>query len=158
MIIEYNKKYNEDIKNLLEELQVYIASIDEEGYNVVTREYKEQYFLKTMKEVKKYKGKILLYEENNKIVGLVIGLINNEEIDTYDFVAPKRGRISELVVSASSRSTGIGTKLLSSMEEYLYSVGCKDILLGVFAYNETAKNFYKKHGYHPRTIEMTKSL
>ena len=44
MIIDYDKKYDEDIKNLLVELQIYIASIDEEGYNVVTKDFKEKYF------------------------------------------------------------------------------------------------------------------
>ena len=42
-----------ELKSLLEELQIYIASIDEEGYNIVTREYKEKYFIETMEEVNK---------------------------------------------------------------------------------------------------------
>lgn len=156
MIIEYNNKYDEDIKRLLEELQIYIASLDEEGYNIVTREFKEKNFIETMEEVEKYEGKILLYQEDNNITGLIIGIINNEEEDTYNFVAPKRGRITELIVSHQARSKGTGTKLLLAMEDYLKSVGCEDILLGVFAYNENAKRFYEKHGYHNRMIDMTK--
>jgi ribosomal protein S18 acetylase RimI-like enzyme len=158
MIIEYNNKYDEDIKRLLEELQIYIASLDEEGYNIVTREFKEKNFIETMEEVEKYEGKILLYQEDNYITGLIIGIINNEEEETYNFIAPKRGRITELIVSHQSRSKGTGTKLLKAMEDYLKSVGCEDILLGVFAYNEKAKNFYEKHGYHNRMIDMTKKL
>lgn len=158
MIIEYDKKYDEEIKNLLEELQVYIANIDEEGYNIVTPSYKEKYFIKTMEEVKQYEGKILLYKEDDKITGLIIGLINNEEESTYEFDSPKRGRITELIVSHYSRSKGTGSKLLTAMEEYLKSVGCKDFLLGVFAYNEKACSFYEKHGYHNRMIDMTKTL
>ena len=158
MIIEYNNKYDEDIKRLLEELQIYIASLDEEGYNIVTREFKEKNFIETMEEVEKYEGKILLYQEDNNITGLIIGIINNEEEETYNFIAPKRGRITELIVSHQSRSKGTGTKLLLAMEDYLKSVGCEDILLGVFAYNEKAKNFYEKHGYHNRMIDMTKKL
>lgn len=158
MIIEYDKKYDEDIKSLLEELQIYIASIDEEGYNIVTRDYKEKYFIETMEEVNKYEGKILLYQEDNSITGLIIGIINNEEESTYEFESPKRGRITELIVSHESRSKGVGTKLLKAMEEYLSSVGCKDILLGVFAYNKKAKDFYEKNGYHNRMIDMTKKI
>ena len=158
MIIEYDKKYDEEIKNLLEELQVYIANIDEEGYNIVTPSYKEKYFIKTMEEVKQYEGKILLYKDDDKITGLIIGLINNEEESTYEFESPKRGRITELIVSHKSRSKGVGTKLLKAMEEYLSSVGCKDILLGVFAYNKKAKDFYEKNGYHNRMIDMTKKI
>lgn len=158
MIIEYDKKYDEEIKNLLEELQIYIASIDPLGYNVVTREYKDKYFIETLNEVNEHQGKIFLYEENNHIIGLIIGIINNEEENTYDFVSPKRGRITELIVSHSSRSKGVGTKLLNTMERYLYSVGCEDILLEVFAYNENAQHFYEKHGYQTRLIDMTKKL
>lgn len=53
---------------------------------------------KTMEEVKKCNGKILLFEDNEKIVGLIVGLINNEETERYDFKAPRRGRVTELIV------------------------------------------------------------
>lgn len=156
MIIEYDSKYDNKIKDLLVELQEHIVSIDKEHYNVVGDNYAEEYFNKTLDEVEKYEGKIYLYKDNENICGLIVGLINNEEIDTYDFKAPKRGRISELVVSSKHRNMGCGKVLLGAMEDYLRSVGCKDILIGVFAYNEGAINFYKKNGYHTRMTEMIK--
>ena len=158
MVIKYDKIYDEDIKNLLVELQEYIVSIDKEGYNILTEEFREKYFNKVMDEIKSCNGKMLLYKEEGKIVGLVIGLVNNDKEETYEFKAPKRGRISELVVSKTVRSKGIGTILLKSMEEYLKSIGCKDILIGVFAYNEKAINFYEKNGYRMRMIDMTKGV
>ena len=157
MIVEYSKIYDEDIKNLLVELQEHIKAIDIEGYNIIRDDYKELYFNKTIEEINKYQGKMFLYKENEKIIGLVVGLINNDEEETYDFKAPKRGRITELVVTKNARSTGVGSKLLKSMEDYLKSVDCKDILLGVFAYNEKAIKFYEKHGYHTRMMDMTKT-
>ena len=99
MIIEYDKKYDEQIKDLLVELQEHIQNVDLEGYNILTDEFRESYFSKTMDEIKKCNGKILLYKEENDIVGLVIGLINNDAEETYEFKAPKRGRITELIVS-----------------------------------------------------------
>lgn len=158
MIIEYNSQYDEDVKDLLVELQEYIASIDEEKYNVLTEDYREEYFNKTIEEVQKYKGKILLYSENKKIVGLIVGLINNEEISTYDFKAPKRGRITELIVTKNCRGKDYGKRLLDFMEKYLIANGCKDILIGVFGYNEKAIKFYEKNGYHTRLIDMTKKM
>lgn len=157
MIIEYDKKYDEEIKDLLVELQEHIRDIDIEGYNILTPEYRELYFNKTMDEISKHEGKMLLYKEE-KTIGVIVGVINNEEESEYDFSSPKRGRITELVVTKNSRSKGIGSKLLESMEKYLKDEGCEDILLGVFAYNEKALNFYQKHGYHPRMIDMTKKL
>lgn len=97
-----------------------------------------------------------LYKANEDIVGLVVGLINNEEISSYDYKAPKTERITELVVSSKYRQKGYGTILLKTMEQYLKSIGCQDILLGVFAYNENAIKFYKKNGYHTRLVEMIK--
>lgn len=156
MIIEYNEKYKEEVKNLLVELQEYIVSIDKEKYNIITKEYRDIYFNKTMEDINKYEGKMYLYKDNNKIIGLIVGLINNLEESTYDFKCPKRGRITELVVSKHHRKSGVGSILLHSMEDYLKSVGCKDILLGVFAYNENAIKFYEKNGYHIRMLDMTK--
>lgn len=156
MIVEYNEIYEKEVKELLEELQNYIVSIDKENYNTLTKNYKEEYFKKTMEEINKYEGKMFLLKRNQKIVGLITGLINNEEIDTYDFKCPKRGRITELIVSEEERNTGAGTLLLKSMEQYLKNLGCEDILIGVFGYNKDAIEFYKKNNYHTRYIEMTK--
>ena len=156
MILEYNSKYADSVKDLIYELQEYIMSIDKEGYNIISPEYKDEYYNKVMNEVKEYQGKIMLYEENNEIVGLIIGCINNEETDDFDFKAPKRGRITEFIVNKEYRGKNIGQKLFNAMEEYLHGLGCKDILIGVFAYNEPARKFYERNGYHLRMTEMTK--
>ena len=42
------------------------------------------------------------------------------------------------------------------MEEYLKDQGCLSILIGVFAYNESAIKFYEKNGYHLRMSDMIK--
>lgn len=156
MIIDYSELYKEDVKNLLLELQEHIHSVDPEGFNIVGVNYRELSFVDTMEDVKKYNGKIMLYVENNEVLGMVIGLINNDTEETYNFRAPKRGRISELVVKKDVRSKGIGSMLLKSMEDYLHSVGCESILIGVFAYNNEAVKFYEKNGYHNRMLDMIK--
>lgn len=111
-----------------------------------------------MNEIKNNEGRMFLYHSENRVIGLIVALINNEDEETYDFKCPKRGRITELVVSKNKRSKGIGSKLLTHMEEYLKSNGCKDILLGVFGYNDSAINFYNKSGYHTRMLDMTKKI
>ena len=35
MILEYDSKYDEDIKDLLVQLQQYLTDIDKEGFNIV---------------------------------------------------------------------------------------------------------------------------
>ncbi len=154
MVVEYKTEYDEKIKDLLVELQQYLADIDKEGYNIVGVDYREKYFHKTMESVKENNGKILLYEENNTIVGLIVGIVNNDATMTYDFHAPKRGRITELVVSKEYRHKNIGKKLLDSMKDYLKGIGCEKILIAVFGYNDSAINFYSKNGYHIRMLDM----
>ena len=154
MIIEYNPNYDEEIKDLLAELQQYLSDIDKEGYNIVGDDYREKYFEKTMEEVKKCNGKILLFKKKKKIVGLVVGIVNNDEVIRFDFKAPKRGRITELVVAKEYRDKHIGKKLLDSMKDYLKSIGCEKIMIAVFGYNENAINFYEKNGYHMRMMDM----
>ena len=48
MIIEYDSMYDEDIKDLLVELQKHISDIDKEGYNILTDDYRDLYFKKTL--------------------------------------------------------------------------------------------------------------
>ena len=158
MIVSYNNKYDDEIKDLLVELQEYIVSIDKEKYNILTKNYGEKYFVKTMEEIKKYNGKMLLYKEESKIVGLVVGVINNEKSCDYDFKAPKRGRITELIISKKCRRKGYGKILLNAMEKILVDDGCEDILLEVFGYNKDAIDFYEKNGYHTRILDMLKSF
>ncbi len=53
--------------------------IDREKYNILIPDYKEKYFEKNMVEVNKYEGKIFLAKELDSIVGLIIGVIINED-------------------------------------------------------------------------------
>ncbi len=101
---------------------------------------------------------MLLYKENSKIVGLVVGIINNDDMYEYDFKALKRGRITELIISKNYRKKGYGKILLNYIEKYLKDIGCKDVLIGVFGYNESAIKFYENNKYNTRLLDMTKKL
>ena len=154
MILEYDQKYDEDIKDLLVQLQQHLADIDKEKFNIVGDGYREKYFEKTMEEVKKCNGKILLYKNDEKIAGLIVGLINNDETERYDLKTPKRGRITELIVDKEYRRKRIGKQLLDEMTKYLKFIGCEKILIAVLGYNENAIEFYKNNGFHVRMIDM----
>lgn len=157
-IIEYSSEHTQAVKNLLTELQEHIARLDSEKYNILTDQFGDKYFEKTIEEVKEYEGKILLSQEDDKITGLIIGIINNEAEDSFCFRAPKRGRITELIVSEKFRSQGTGKLLLEKMEEFFKEAGCKDVLLEVFSSNKAAQEFYCSNGYGERTVEMMKKI
>ena len=83
-------------------------------------------------------------------------ILNN--LNFLDYICPKEGRITELIVSKKVRSKGIGNALMKKMEDYFKSLGCEYILVDVFAYNELAISFYHKNRYHSRMITKIKKI
>ena len=158
-IIEYEEKYIEDVKDLLTELEEYILSIDKDELDQLHPEYHEKMALVDLKEVKNNNGKCYLAIENDKAIGMIMGCIfPYDEFDYLDYKCPKRGEITELIVTSKVRSNGIGQELINKMEEYFKSVGCEYVIVDVFAYNETGKKFYNKKDYHTRMETMIKKI
>ena len=159
-IIEYSDKYLEDVRDLLVELEEYILSIDKDNLDQLHPEYREKMAILDLEEVQKYNGKCYLaVDDKDKAIGLIMGNIPPyDEFDYLDYKCPRRGEITELIVTSKIRSNGVGQELINKMEEYFKSVGCEYVKLDVFAYNEIGKNFYKKNDYHARMEIMIKKL
>jgi ribosomal protein S18 acetylase RimI-like enzyme len=158
-VIEYEDKYLEDVKDLLVELEEYIVSIDKDHLDQVHPEYREKMAIIDLEEVNKNNGKCYLAIENEKAIGLIMGTIPPyEEYDYLDYKCPKRGIITELIVTSKIRSKGVGQVLMDKMEEYFKLNNCEYVLVDVFAYNDNAINFYNKKGYHPRMHTDIKKL
>ena len=149
-IIEYEEKYEENVKDLLVELQEYLVSIDYWHFQVMKDTYRENCFKRDMKAVKEQEGKIYLAREDNQIVGLVIGTIppkDDEDRDTNTCL--RNGCVLELIVSKNSRGSGTGKLLLKKIEEYFKEKNCVNISIEVYAPNENAYSFYNRQGYKP---------
>ena len=158
-IIEYEDKYLEDVRNLLVELGEYLVSIDKDDLEQVHPEYKEKMAILDLQEVKDKNGKCYLALEDNKVIGLIMGIIRQyDEYDYLDYKCPKEGEITELIVTSKIRSKGVGQALMKKLEDYFKSVGCEYILVDVFAYNQNGIKFYDKQGYHPRMHVGIKKL
>ena len=158
-IIEYEDKYLEDVRDLLVELEEYIVSIDKDGLDHIHPEYRDKMAILDLEEVKEWNGKCYLAVEDEKTIGLIMGIIPGyDEFDYLDYKCPKRGEITELVVSSKVRSKGIGNLLMSEMENYFKECGCEYVLVDVFGYNDNAIKFYDKHGYHTRMYVDIKKL
>ena len=159
MIVEYEDKYLEDVKDLLVELEEYIVFIDKDNLDRLHYEYRDKMAIIDLDEVKKNNGKCYLYVENNKAIGLIMGIITEySDYDYLDYKCPKRGEITELIVTSKVRSKGIGKKLINKMEKYFKSVGCEYVIVDVFAYNDIGKKFYTKNNYHTRMETMIKKI
>ena len=158
-IIEYEDKYLEDIRDLLVELEEYIISIDEDKLDQLHPEYREKMALIDLKEVKEYNGKCYLAIENDKTVGLIMGIIPPyDEYDYLDYKCPRRGEITELIVTSKIRSKGIGQALMKEMEKYFLSQNCEYIIVDVFGYNDNGLKFYFNQGYHARMLTAIKKI
>jgi len=159
MIVEYDEKYLEDVKDLLVELEEYILTIDKDNLDQLHPDYRELMAEKDLKEVNENNGKCYLYIEDNKAIGVIMGIVGTyDEYDYLDYKCPKRGEITELIVTSKVRSSGVGSKLINKMEEYFKSIGCEYVVIDVFAYNDLAINFYKYKGYHTRGLIDIKKL
>lgn len=159
-IIEYSEKYLEDVRDLLIELEEYILSIDKDNLDQIHPEYREKMAILDLKGVQDFSGKCYLAINNNdKAIGLIMGIITPyDEFDYLDYKCPKRGEITELIVTSKIRSNGVGQELINKMEEYFKSVGCEYVIVDVFAYNEIGKKFYNKKNYHTRMETMIKKI
>ena len=158
-IIEYEDKYLEDIKDLLVELEAYIISLDQDHLDKLHPEYRDKKAMLDLEEVKNKNGKCYIAIENGKAVGVIMGIIGiYDKYDYLDYKCPKRGEITELIVSKNVRNSGVGQKLMNKMEEYFKSVDCEYVLVDVFGYNDLALKFYFKQGYHARMLTTIKKI
>ena len=158
-IIEYEEKYLENVKDLLVKLEEYIISIDKDNLDRIHTDYRNLMAIKDLNEVKENEGKCYLAVENNDVIGLIMGIIPSyDKYDYLDYKCPKRGIITELMVSKNNRSNGVGTKLIRKLEDYFKSKSCEYVLVDVFAYNDIGNNFYNKNGYHNRMYTSIKKI
>ena len=154
-IVEYKEKYKEGVKDILVELQEYIVSIDKWKLNILTPEYREKYFEKTIKNC----TKIFLAIDRDNVIGLICGcLVKYDEYDYCYYACPKTGNIEELIVNKHYQTHGVGKILLTTMEDYFKSIGCKYCHVDVFEPNEMGKNFYSKNNYITRMRSLSKKL
>jgi ribosomal protein S18 acetylase RimI-like enzyme len=159
MIIEYKDEYIEQVRDLLIELEEYIVQIDKDNLDVVGKDYREKYVLNMLKDVRENNGKVFLYMEENKVLGLVAGVIRKyDDSDYLDYKCPKAGRVIELITTKKQRSKGIGKMLLNHIENYFKENMCEYVYLEVFAYNDNAINFYENNDYHARMHDLIKKI
>ena len=112
-IIEYEDKYLEDVKDLLVELEEYILTIDKDHLDQLHQEYRDKMAILDLEEVKNNNGKCFIAVEDNKAVAVIMGIVGKyDEYDYLDYKCPKRGEITELIVSKGIRGGGIGQQLM----------------------------------------------
>lgn len=59
MIIEYEEKYLDDVRDLLVELEEYIVSIDKDNLDIVHPDYKEKMAIVDLEELEKMRVNVI---------------------------------------------------------------------------------------------------
>ncbi len=79
----------------------------------------------------------LIAEQEGKLVGFAVG-----HSDPRGF-----GHVVTIDVEQAARRSGVGSQLMSALEEKFLAAGCGAVVLETAVDNAAAIRFYKKHGY-----------
>lgn len=158
-MIEYDDNYIDDVKDLLCELQEHIVSLDDYKIQIMTDNYRDDYFNDMIEKIKNNNGIIYIAIEDKMVLGFIAGTVEVVEgVDALTINETKLGRIMELCVTNKVRSKGIGEELVNKVEEYLKNKECNYIYVDVFGPNKRAIDFYNRNGYNLRNIEVMKKV
>lgn len=130
MIIEYNKRYFNDYKNLIKQLW---NDIEDEDILEITKEHQLG------------KEFIFLYEKNNEIIGFINMSIRNDYVpgSTEDGVAYIEG----VYVCKPHRRNQIAIKLVEHAVSFFRQKGFKEMGSDVELDNEVSQFFHKAIGF-----------
>lgn len=156
-ISEYAPQYEDQVKDLLLELQIYLSALDVRGVLTVKDNYRDEYFRYIRNDAAVHHGKIFVAEKHGRAVGVVVCKIfqggGESELTT---TCPKIGFISDLAVTESERGCGIGKKLIAQAERFFADRRCEYTQLEVFAPNARAAELYKRLGFVTLCTYMSK--
>ena len=75
--------------------------------------------------------------------------------DTWE-TRSRIGEIESLSVLPEYRGSGLGSELLNRLEQHLYSIGVKDLVLGALPGNTDAIRLYERSGYQPTWLYLSR--
>lgn len=112
-----------------------------------------------LENVSKYQGKIWLAEDAGKAIGYIVGVIwEQSEKNKLEIGPHVLGEVIDLYVDEGHRNQGLGTKMLSRVEEYFKEKGCDSMWISHFGPNEIAHKTYEKFGFVTRQVGMLKNI
>ena len=89
----------------------------------------------------------LVAEEKNQVIGMITGHVGERD-EARVYKIERVGFIDEVCVHPKHRTSGVGSKLLTTILEKLYAKGVEFIGVGV-AFKNPAFHFYKTYGFTP---------
>ena len=96
---------------------------------------------------------VLVAEQNGEVVGYTYAGIEGQ--DWMSLRGPA-GVVYDILVDPAHRGRGIGRQLLDATLEALERGGAKQIVLSTAEGNEPAQRLFRRAGFRPTMIEMTR--
>src|SRR5258705_5532561 len=75
--------------------------------------------------------------------------------DTWE-TGSRIGEIESLSVLSEYRGSGLGSELPNQLEQHLYAIGVKDLILGALPGNTDAIRLYERRGYQPTWLYLSR--
>lgn len=100
-------------------------------------------------------GAIFVADERGEVSGYVYVAL--EPLSWKELRGPA-GFVHDLLVLPHLRRTGVALKLMETAIDWLRERGAPRVLLGTAAANDAAQTLFRRLGFRPTMLEMTKEL
>lgn len=163
IIRDYAQSDYQEFVELMNGFNDYIVSVDTKKIvrSFSSRNEAEAYTSQTIQDAKEKNGFIYVAEENNRLVGFVMGIIDKNDKDMLyklSHIPFYDGWVGEFYIIPEFRGTGLGKQLMDKACEYFESKKCKYCRLLVMKDNANAIKVYEKMGFETRDLELVKEL
>lgn len=158
-IREYTTEDKEKLIAVLYRFQEYLVELDSLKRIQCQPGFGEVYVGDLLEKVGKNSGKILIVEEDSRIIGFASGYIEEiSEQERLGYIPIISGYIPDVYLDPEYRGSGIGKQLMEKMEQYFKEKNCNLVSFRVLQSNEGAHEFYKTLGYADREYIMEKMI
>ena len=97
----------------------------------------------------------LVYEEDNKIVGYMIGRLRKKPAHRNNIVFVE---LDNMYIEKEYRGRGVGKKMVKMLEKWAEKKGANKLKVGAFVGNDGGMKFYKKLGFKEYEIFFEKDV
>ncbi len=97
---------------------------------------------------------LIVAEDSGTLIGFAFFLVEDELLED-----PKEQvYVQDLMVTASRRRSGIGTRIMQEIRSLMFNRGIRKMDLQVLVGNEAAIEFYRAQGFEPGYLGLKASL
>jgi ribosomal protein S18 acetylase RimI-like enzyme len=98
---------------------------------------------------------VLVAESEGRVVGYIYAAV---EPPSWKELRDRAGYIHDVLVAEGHRRSGVAEALINAAIEWLRTRDVPRVVLGTAAQNENAQRLFRRLGFRPTMIEMTKEL